>query len=126
MSCENVFPKILVEIFSLQKCCLRQTVEKLQGLFEKKSWGKSDFPEGGSPQGKSAYSRDLLWAKFQTIPKAFPLFVRLLALKTKEGHSKHIQVILTVVNPEFGSWNLKSGLGKLDGVGLVENRPLAE
>ena len=56
--------------------------------------------------GKSDYPRDLLWANFQTIPKTFPLLVRLQASKTKENESEHIlgfpQGILTVVNPDFG------------------------
>ena len=52
-----------------------------------KSRGKSDFPEGRSPKGKSDYPRDLLWANFQTIPKGFPLLVRLQASKTEGNMS---------------------------------------
>ena len=53
-----------------------------------RSRGKSDFPEGRSPEGKSDYPRDLPWANFQTIPKAFPQLVRLQASKTEENVSR--------------------------------------
>jgi hypothetical protein len=53
----------------------------------RRSRGKSEFPEGRSPEGKSDYPRDLLWANFQTIPKAFPQLVRLQASNTKENVS---------------------------------------
>ena len=53
-----------------------------------KSQGKSDFPEGRSPEGKSDYPRDFPWANFQTTPKAFPQLVRLKASKTEENVSR--------------------------------------
>ena len=100
----------------------------------RKSRGKSDFPEGHSPEGKSDYPRDLQWANFQTIPKAFPQLVRLQASKTEENVSSRMclnifrvshsffyyflfisvfqymqpQVCLTVLNSDFGFWNLES------------------
>ena len=71
------------------------------------SRGKSDFPEGRSPEGKSDYPRDLPWTNSQTIPKAFPQLVRLQASKTEESvGSEHVpsfpQGSLTVLNPDFG------------------------
>ena len=48
-----------------------------------RSRGKSDFPEGRSPEGKSDYPRDFPWANFQTTPKAFPQLVRLKGFKNR-------------------------------------------
>ena len=49
---------------------------------------KSDFPEGPSPEGMSDYPKDLPWANFQTIPKAFPLLVRHQASQTEGNVSR--------------------------------------
>ena len=49
-----------------------RTVEKPHELSEKNFLGQSDFP------------RDLPWANFQTILKAFPLLVRLQASQPKK------------------------------------------
>ena len=57
-----------------------QTVEKIQELSKK-------FALGRSP-GKSDYLRDLPWTNIQTIPKAFPLLVRLQDSKTEGNVSR--------------------------------------
>ena len=58
---------------------MRQTVEKPQELSGKIC--PREVP-------KEIYPRDLPWANFQTILKAFPLLVRLQATKTKENVSR--------------------------------------
>ena len=45
-----------------------------------------------SPERMSEYPRDLQWSKFQTIPKAFPLLVRLWASKTKDDASRRVSL----------------------------------
>ena len=69
-----------------------------------------NLPLGGPEGNQSDYPRDLLWANFQTIPKAFPLLVRLLPLKTEEDVSRSVlskhcpvspQESLTVLNQDF-------------------------
>ena len=66
---------------------------------------------GAQPQGMSDYLKDLAWASFQTIPKAFPLLVRRQASKNRrecvpQELSEHIlgfpQRSLTVLYPDFG------------------------
>ena len=72
--------------------CLGQTLKSRRSCLEKfalgKSRGKSGFSEGRSPEGKSDYPKNLLWANFQIIPKAFPRLVRLQASKTEENVSR--------------------------------------
>ena len=55
------------------KVCTREVLREIR------------LSRGRSPKGKSDYPKDLSWANFQTIPKAFPLLVRLQASKTEEN-----------------------------------------
>ena len=73
--------------------------------------GKSDFPEGRSPEGKSDYPRDLPWKNFKKIPKGFSTVSQTLGFKNRrrcvpQGKSEHIPIFaqesLTVLNPDFG------------------------
>ena len=79
------------KVCSVLSCSQCKQCKSRRSCLEKfalgKSRGKSDFPEGRSPEGKSDYLRDLPWANFQNIPKAFPLLVRLQASKNKENVS---------------------------------------
>ena len=76
----------------------RTNCGKAAGVVLGRSRGKSDFPEGRSPKGKSDYPRDLPWANFQTIPKAFPQLVRLQASKTKENVSRRSSLNIFLVS----------------------------
>ena len=78
-------PKVWDEEWKSRRGCLENFV---LGRF----LGKLDFVEGRSPEGKSDYLRDLPWANFQTIPKAFPLLVRLWASKTEEDASRRVNL----------------------------------